>query len=57
MSTIVNQFTFALHSACYSSVVGTFGAEKNMREIWLITASLVWTIAMGGALLVMIVMY
>ena len=27
------------------------------REIWLITLSLAWTGAMGGALLVMIAMY
>jgi hypothetical protein len=27
------------------------------REIWLITLSLAWTVAMGGALLVMIAMY
>ena len=37
---------------------GILARTKNMkREIWLITLSMAWTVVMGGALLVMIVMY
>jgi hypothetical protein len=31
--------------------------EGEMRNSWLITASLAWVVVMGGALLVMIMLY
>jgi hypothetical protein len=35
-----------------------FFLESNMKsEMWLVTFSIAWTVAMGGALLTMIVMY
>jgi hypothetical protein len=38
--------------------LGLWGRIKIMRpNIWLITVSLAWTVAMSGALLAMIVMY